>query len=262
MIVYQATGQSTCNSRKAYNTDMIISNKHTPILNVDDVVQLEQRVSAKGIGLDILMRNAGSALAETIRHQAPTPCPVCILAGNGNNGGDGWAAAEFLALTGYDTTVICMAKPDQITAQPAHDVAHRTAIHSPKSHLHIVVNPDTDTCRKYIEQTPFIIDALLGTGFRGSVIRAPFDEWVRLANAAHDHKLTHVIAADVPSGLSAQTGTTSDPSVHADTTVTMMVRKPGLLTETGQKVCGALTVASICPLDSFQSFIDEHDLQN
>ena len=88
----------------------------------------------------------------------------------------------------------------------------------------------------------------MGTGFAHETVKAPFDGWIRALNAARDRG-TFVVAADVPSGLSAQTGRAVKDTVRADLTVTMIVPKPGLAAGDGPAHCGRVVVAPIAYIE-------------
>lgn len=226
-----------------------------PILNVTDVVALEQRIAAAGTPLATLMRAAGEAVAKAVQHIAPEPCSVCVLAGPGNNGGDGWVAAEFLDKAGYQVSILCPASPASIEAQPAHDAA-AAAIAATEGRLQVLVSPNNGAVTSTLHKANVVVDALLGTGFNSAQVRPVMAGWIDRANSTRGLGTLKIVSVDVPSGLSAQSGTCAETCIRADATVTMMVLKPGLLTPVGTAACGATEVASICDLAPFQDFID------
>ena len=93
-----------------------------------------------------------------------------------------------------------------------------------------------------------VVDAMLGTGFTGTEVREPYDWWIWFAN---ERRAEHakVLAADVPSGLSAQTGAAADPCIKADLTVTMIVNKTGLASPEAARWCGEVSVAPLAPIE-------------
>lgn len=272
-----------------------------PVLNVVDVVELEHRIAASGTTLATLMRRAGQAVADAVQTELGKPGNVCVLAGAGNNGGDGWVAAELLVKNGFDVTLITPKAASSITAEPAHEAAERAvresgtsqdAADSASGTLHVLVMPNNGVVADAIRHADVVVDALLGTGFSGTKVRPPMDAWIDRANSARSTYRKHIIAVDVPSGLSAQTGSCSDPCIRADETITMMVMKPGLCEHepkgaqtttahldenaNGRPVCvlggtasttieavaGKVTVAEICDLAPFKDFIDSVALGN
>ena len=80
--------------------------KPVPVMDVAEVVALEQRIAQEGTSLYTLMTRAGKAVAEAVCQHAPVGSYVVVLAGSGNNGGDGWVAAEDLAEQGYNVVLV------------------------------------------------------------------------------------------------------------------------------------------------------------
>lgn len=205
-----------------------------PVLNVDDVRSVEQLLTKVGVSLLELMRRAGAAVAqETLRTGATS---AVVFVGFGNNGGDGWVAAERLQTSGCAVRVVTPIEPSQIKS----DLARVVAMNAERANVPIVVAPARDQIEEMLAGADAVADCMLGTGFRGDP-KAPFDIWIDCINRAG----LPVVAADVPSGLSAQTGHASASTVVADVTVTMLSLKPGLLSDDGRDVCGTIVVAPL-----------------
>ena len=100
--------------------------------------------------------------------------------------------------------------------------------------------PTRDELEALLATADVVLDCMLGTGFHGEV-RPPFDIWIECVNACP----ARVVAVDVPSGLSAETGHAEGVCVVADMTVTMLSLKPGLLADDGRDVTGAIVVAPL-----------------
>ena len=152
--------------------------------------------------------------------------PVVVFCGNGNNGGDGWVAAEYLDRWGIPVRVVTARASEDLTAEPARSAALRARA-ALGDRAAVLVAPDDGEVADLLAASPLAIDAILGTGFSHDAVKAPFDRWIRALNDARVRG-TVVVAADVPSGLSAQTGAAAADTVRADVTVTMIVPKPGL----------------------------------
>ncbi len=206
-----------------------------PVLNVDDVRDVEQQLSEAGVSLSELMHRAGAAAAQEVMNLGEVES-VVVLAGFGNNGGDGWVAAEVLRGNDVSVTVVTPVEPQDIKS----DLARTVATSARRAGVPVVVSPPRDDLEKLIAGADVVLDAMLGTGFRGEP-RAPFDIWIDCLNASG----VRVVAADVPSGLSAQTGLAVGPCVIADVTVTMLSLKPGLLADEGRDACGSIVVAPL-----------------
>lgn len=178
-----------------------------PVLEVSQVVALERAIAEAGTPLDALMRRAGRFLAfEACKalEGMEGAKEIVIFCGNGNNGGDGWVAGEYLDRWGIPVCLVTAVEPAALTAEPARAAALRATV-SLSAHSQVVLAPTDAEVSALLNGASLAIDALLGTGFAHETVKAPFDGWIRALNAARDRG-TFVVAADVPSGLSAQTG--------------------------------------------------------
>lgn len=250
------------------------------VYDVADVVAIEHLIAEDGTPLYDLMDRAGRAVAETVRTRIPDPSPIVVLAGSGNNGGDGWVCAHALAEAGYPVKLITPELAEHISAEPACSAALDAFADASarKLPLHVLVAPDADILGDAVDGAAAVVDALLGTGFNGSTVREPFASWIEAANRRRfegsrgkgrgrhrkrmndrgDHArgarrtlpqrakdAPFAVAIDVPSGLSAQSGTAARPCFAADVTVTMLAYKPGLTTPAAQRWTGAVRLAKL-----------------
>lgn len=222
-----------------------------PVLDVAGVVALEQRIAQDGTSLLELMTRAGSALAHAAQSYAAPGATVVILAGSGNNGGDGWVAARALAATGRNVTLVSKTAADEVTAQPARTAALESAS---TGSFDLAIAPSDAELAWLLDNADVIVDAILGTGFAHDQVREPYATWIRLANAARNDHGTRIVAADCPSGLNAQNGATASDCVMADETVTMIVPKTGLLESQARPYVGTLLLA---PLISIEEYFDD-----
>lgn len=222
-----------------------------PVLDVADVVALEQRIAQDGTSLLELMTRAGSALAHAAQAHAAPGVTVVILAGSGNNGGDGWVAARALAATGRNVTLVSKTAANEVTAQPARTAALESAS---TGSFDLAIAPSDAELAWLLDNADVIVDAILGTGFAHDQVREPYATWIRLANAARNDHGTRIVAADCPSGLNAQNGATASDCVMADETVTMIVPKTGLLESQARPYVGTLLLA---PLISIEEYFDD-----
>lgn len=205
------------------------------VLNVDDVRNVEQELTKAGVSLSELMRRAGAAAAKEVASFEDVH-KVVIFVGFGNNGGDGWVAAERLQGQGYDVSVVTPVEPAQVKS----NLAHVVAVSAQRANVPILVSPPREKVEELLSSADVVLDAMLGTGFTGDP-KAPLDIWIDCINLSG----LRVVAVDVPSGLSAQTGHASKSTVVADATITMISLKPGLLADDGRDVCGALVLAPL-----------------
>ena len=203
---------------------------------------------------------------------------IAILCGSGNNGGDGWVAARELARAGCAVDLVTKRPAGEISAEPAHEQAllteaiaseatnaahaglrqtaalvptapHTTAAqHAKPRAIAIHVSPSDGELACLLAAADVIVDAILGTGFSGDSVLAPYDAWIRLANEQRTRG-ARIVAADVPSGLSAQTGKAAEPCLKAHETVTMIASKPGLETPYAFAFCGTVHVAPLAYIE-------------
>lgn len=204
------------------------------ILSCEEVRRLEDCIEAEGTSKATLMELAGEFAASVVA--ASDPKRVLILVGFGNNGGDGWVAADILAHKGIDVDVVSPVEPDEIPAALARHVARRTAGRD----VNIVIGPSRDELAELVSRADVVVDAILGTGFHGS-LRSPFSIWIPTVNEL----AAEVVAIDVPSGLDAETGLVEEDAIRAARTATMLAPKIGLYSAdgpdyTGEILCGEL----------------------
>lgn len=209
---------------------------------------------------------------------------IAILCGSGNNGGDGWVAARELARAGCAVDIVTKRPAGEISAEPAHEQALLTeaiasepantpraglrqtasssqtaasaptapqttaAQHAEPGAIAIHVSPSDNELACLLAAADVIVDAILGTGFSGDSVLAPHDAWIRLANEQRSRG-ARIVAADVPSGLSAQTGKAAEPCLKAHETVTMIASKPGLETPYAFAFCGTVRVAPLAYIE-------------
>lgn len=222
-----------------------------PVLDVADVVALEQRIARDGTSLLELMTRAGTALARAVEAHAAPGATIVILAGSGNNGGDGWVAARALAAADRNVTLVSKVVPEELTAEPARTAALESASNGS---FDLAIAPSDAELARLLDNADVIVDAILGTGFAHDQVREPYATWIRLANEAHRKHGVRIVAADCPSGLSAQTGATASECIAADETVTMIVPKTGLLESQACPYVGTLLFA---PLISIEEYFDD-----
>lgn len=188
-----------------------------------------------GIPGIVLMENAGLRIVETVR---ALPCTnVVILAGSGNNGGDGFVAARHLR---HEKNVSVW-----ITAEPGAyqgDARTNLMILERFGHpLHVIRGEeDLADLAGDLAHADLVVDALLGTGVSREV--APlFAGIIRMVNGMR----VPVVAVDIPSGVCADTGKILGSAIRASITVTFALPKQGLLLFPGAACTGRLEVADI-----------------
>ena len=177
-----------------------------------------------------LMKRAGEALAEVAVQFSDRGAFFAVLAGKGNNAGDGFVAAKELYESGFPVRVFHTSPASEFKGDALRAWNELPPEIERRTELHAVDLADA-----------IVIDALLGTGFSGT-LREPWLHWINLVNYLN----VPVIAADLPSGLDADDGEVRGGAVvRADVTVTFAYPKTGLLTGRGPALCGRIRVIDI-----------------
>ena|SRR5438105_8941128 len=206
-------------------------NASLPTLSSAQASEVDRLVAERfAIPIEWLMEAAGWQIA---RH---CPFKTAVLAGKGNNGGDGLAAARHLHRWGRLHSVAC---------------TDRTALKGPAANeaealeaAGVTIDPEPD-----LDGAEAILDGILGTGLRRSP-EGRAAKWIKAINASSKR----VIAADLPSGLEADNGRALHPTVRAHLTVTLGLPKAGLLLGEGPELSGEIWVADIgIPSDAYSA---------
>lgn len=217
-----------------------------PILSTEEVRRLEDIIEREGTSKAELMEHAGEFVAAVAQEYDPKE--VVVLTGFGNNGGDGWVAADILQQRGAHVTVATPVGPSEVPSALARHVARRTSGRD----VEVVVGPSRDELADLLSGADLVIDAILGTGFHGQ-LRPPFSIWIPTLNEI----ATRVISVDVPSGLDSETGVVEDCCVRADKTATMIAPKIGLYSADAPQYVGELVCGEL--YDKLDEVIDDVD---
>ena len=174
-----------------------------------------------GISGIVLMRRAAEKAFGVLFEYWPDAVSVGVYCGSGNNAGDGFIIAGLLADRGIQTKVVVVGDPEKLgpDAAEALDFCRQRSVQFCDAALDCNV----------------IVDALLGTGLSGEV-RPDYAKVIESINQAGKP----VLAVDVPSGLSADTGQSLGQSIDASVTVTFIGLKKGMFTGEGPQKCGII----------------------
>jgi hydroxyethylthiazole kinase-like uncharacterized protein yjeF len=193
-----------------------------PILTAQAMAAAEQRAVHSGTSVEQLMERAGAALAEAAWTFGGR-MPALILCGPGNNGGDGYVAARYLAERGLNVRVAALAEPRSEAAIWA------------RSQWKGAVETPADSA-----PAPMLIDCLFGTGLKRGLNHAVSE---RLSGLAHHARLT--IGCDLPSGVEADSGAILSRVPKFDMTVTFGALKPAHRLAPALHHCGRVVLADI-----------------
>jgi ADP-dependent NAD(P)H-hydrate dehydratase / NAD(P)H-hydrate epimerase len=216
-------------------------------ISAEAMTGADRRAQAFGVAGETLMEHAGTAVAAAARALAEAADragrPVLVLAGPGNNGGDGFVAARRLASWGVPVIAVLVAADER---PGTRDAAHnwKRLDDSPLvTKIHAAVGRDVAILGQGIEKAGVVVDALLGTGVRGR-LRDPILTAVEVIRRAREAGVP-VVAVDTPTAIDLTSGDASDPVVRADLTVTFHRPKLGLRSRTGRALAGRVLVAPI-----------------
>lgn len=196
-------------------------------------------INEYGIPGHELMENAGRGCARQIMaaYGGSGPRRTVILAGKGNNGGDGYVIARHLLENGWQAQVIILAERKDIQGD-----ALTALVRLPDDVLSFCPGEGELTARHHsdIQEADLLIDALLGTGLSQD-LRGSYLEAVALINRAP----APVVAVDIPSGVHGTTGRILGQAVFADLTVTFAFAKLGHVLYPGADHAGRLEIVDI-----------------
>ncbi|MHA1680759.1 MAG: NAD(P)H-hydrate dehydratase [Promethearchaeota archaeon] len=184
-----------------------------------------------GIPKGKLMENAGSAVARFIEHNySPNEKEVHVFCGTGNNGGDGFVVARHLASIAKEVFVHLLGSTGGI--KTAEALENFECLKNTRFSLKINAIRDSSDVEKiliYEKAHALIIDALLGAGIKGSVIREPIASCIKKINSLSLKHNIPVISVDVPSGMDPDTGILAEPHIEAREIVSFHRKKTGLV---------------------------------
>jgi NAD(P)H-hydrate epimerase len=199
------------------------------VLSVAEARAIDRDASERlGMPTVLLMENAARSVADVAR---PLGERFVVLAGVGNNGGDGLAVARHLGWR--RCAVHLLAEPDPVRVPDAALQAH--ILRAAGATLVVGALPDVEAHRGAVW-----IDALFGTGLDRE-LQGAARAWVEAFERAVGPKLS----IDIPSGLHGDTGAVLGAACHADVTVTFVAKKRGMVTATGAAHCGRIVVVGL-----------------
>ncbi len=217
------------------------------LLTVEEMARADAAAVAGGVSSLELMEAAGTAVADEIRRHWEA-CPVAVLCGPGNNGGDGFVVARLLAGSGWPVRLALLGALDRLKGDAATNAGRWGGDVEPMG---------VDV----LDDSALVVDALFGAG----LARPLEGEALAIAEAINDRKLD-CVAVDVPSGVHGNTGEVLGATPWARVTVTFFRRKPGHLLLPGRAAAGDVVVADIGIPDSVlddiapRTFVDDPGL--
>jgi NAD(P)H-hydrate epimerase len=203
---------------------------------------IEEAADAAGLTFDIMMKNAGESIAMEIIHRLGSVSEkrVVILAGSGNNGGDGLVVGDHLADSGAQVSVYLTKQRDDSDENLSRLKAREIliAVYGSDQRARVLKN--------MLLSADIVVDAILGTGFSlplSGDAKEVLSKSKKILEKREDTPF--IIAVDCPSGLDCDSGEIAEDALSAHLTVTLAAAKPGLLTFPGAEYVGELVVGDI-----------------
>ncbi len=211
------------------------------VLIAEQMREIDRRtIDEIGIPGVVLMENAGRGVAEEIiqRFATTEASDVLIIAGKGNNGGDGYVIARHLLNKGWNVKTLVLAARDAIKGDAAVNLF---ALENCGGQVDFVLNAEAlQTSLATAGGSTLLVDAIFGTGLtrpaQGLYLKAV--EWL-------NQQASPVVAVDIPSGIDASNGRVLGVAVKASVTVTFAFPKVGLVSYPGAGLVGELVTVDI-----------------
>ena len=210
------------------------------IVTAEQMRELDRLTIQKyGVPSLTLMERAGEAIAQAIleRFARNAKKGVLVVAGKGNNGGDGLVVARLLKKKRIPTEVALLARRDELSSDASHNLR---AYLKHKGKVTEIGADGLELLSQRISKNALIVDAILGTGMKNEV-RDLFAGAIAMINASR----LPVVAVDIPSGLDSDKGTPLGVAIQAEMTVALGYPKLGEVTYPGLDYVGNLVVADI-----------------
>jgi len=197
------------------------------LLTTAEMAEADRLTIAGGVPGIALMENAGRAVADVVAARHPPGSRIVVVAGPGNNGGDGFVAARLLAERRNRVRVVLVGDPGKLKGDAASAAARWRG------------TTETGALQAPISAA-VIVDALFGAG-----LDRPVEGLPRQAIEAMNASGLPVVAVDLPSGINGTSGAVMGVAVRASETVTFFRRKPGHVLLPSREHCGRVHIADI-----------------
>lgn len=197
------------------------------LLSPEEMADADKQTIYSGTPGFTLMQRAGTAVADAVRRLVPAGSLISVIAGTGNNGGDGFVAASRLVDAGYSVVVGLLGERGRHSGDAALAAKNWTG-------------PVEDLTPASFRDAAFVVDALFGAG-----LDRPVEGTAAIVIDALNESNVPVISVDLPSGIDGRSGRVLGTAVVADETVTFFRRKPGHVLLPGRTYAGRVSVVDI-----------------
>ncbi len=211
------------------------------VLTAAEMAELDAKtIREAGIPGIVLMENAAQGAAAFFLRAVPDLLkkPITVVAGGGNNAGDGFAMARIFHSRGAHVSVVCLRSPQKLGGDGLTNFSILEKIGIPVTIWD--ETKDFDAQWKAVSGSGAVIDAILGTGLKSGV-KGLYREVIQRLNGLN----VPVLSVDIPSGLDASTGLPLGAAVKAFATATFGFLKVGCVIERGPELTGRLEVIDI-----------------
>ena len=211
------------------------------LVTADEMQEMDRRtIESFGLPGRLLMENAGRGATRFFleRFKDIEQKRIGVVAGRGNNGGDGFVMARYLAQKGMRVTVYLLTESQNVTGDAAANLRLLLPLNIP-----VIEMPDPESFSAHqteMRHEAIWIDAILGTGLRSDV-KGFFKEVIDFLNQSG----RPVFAVDIPSGLNSDTGRPCGTCIRADATATFAFGKTGHFILPGAEYTGTLKIVDI-----------------
>lgn len=209
------------------------------VLSTAQIRNVDRRaIEHFGMNSLVLMENAARNCADWIEIKFQNRPSTVVLCGSGNNGGDGVAITRLLRSKGWPVECYVVGPEEKLSNDNRANCKILKAGNN--LGLHLVDSESWQQALPAIGSAELVVDAMLGTGSRGTP-RSPFVEWIEAANCINASR----VAIDIPTGVDAETGESSETYFKTDHTLTFVARKPGMMRHNSLQMFGQIEVFAI-----------------
>ncbi|MBN1550346.1 NAD(P)H-hydrate dehydratase [bacterium] len=212
-----------------------------PIVTGEQMKELDRKtIQEIGIPGVVLMENAGRETVRAINtfFELPEDASVTVVAGKGNNGGDGFVVARHLSNQNFNVVVVLLGRQSELKGDAKINAEIAVKMGIPVYEL--LDDGDLAVLEVELENADLIVDSIFGTG----LTKPPSGIYASAINAINTVQAL-TVSVDIPSGIFADASVVDGPAVYADLTVTFGLPKPSLLLYPAAGHTGQLVVADI-----------------
>ncbi|HEU64113.1 MAG: Bifunctional NAD(P)H-hydrate repair enzyme Nnr [Candidatus Anoxychlamydiales bacterium] len=213
------------------------------VVSAIEMARVEALAYLDGISDEMYMQNAGLGIFQILTkliREKKLPNKITIIAGKGNNAGDGYVVAKSLLEKGYDVKIFQLFPIDEasklLKLQYDNFIKKNGKVTFVKNVDDIVFENENENEK---EKNTFILDAILGTGFKGALSGFLLDAVNKINEKSKELNLK-ILSIDIPSGLNGNTGIVDPTAIRSDITIYLGLAKLGFFINDGPNYIGNL----------------------